>query len=73
VRKHDAHEFIVEFLADAAHQIQSSLLGFHHDIEQHDGDVVVVTQVIESATRRIDADQVEWAVGEAERTKNRGG
>ncbi len=71
--KHDAHEVVVEFLADAAHEFQSGLLGFHHDVEQHDGDVVIVAQVVEGAARRIDADQVEWAVGEAERTEDEAG
>jgi len=71
--QHDAHECVVELLADAAHEFESGLLGLHYDVEQNDRNVVMVAQMVEGAARRIDADQVERAVGEAELTKDEAG
>ena len=62
----DAHELVVEFAADCAHQGKPGLLGFHHHIEQDDCGIRVITQPLFGLDARIGADQLHRAIGKAE-------
>ena len=37
--QHDAHGAQLELVTDESHQLQAGVLGFHHHVQQHDGEV----------------------------------
>jgi hypothetical protein len=71
--QHYAHDGVVQFLADAARQQQAGIVGFHHHVEQDQGDVGRIAQDFECFPAAIGGIQFQLAALEADIAQGQAG
>jgi len=71
--QHDADKMIVEFTADEFHQVQASLVGLHHHIQQHHADIRRGAQNLAGLSGRVRVMELQWAIFEPEGAQHQTG
>ena len=51
--QHDAHQLVIEFLADLARELEAGVVAFHDHVKQNDGGVWVLAQQFETLDCRV--------------------